>query len=189
LTNIAQGEGIDQRDRRTIELMGVKLCMELTALSNNPLYVAVVHLKNTDAGLNSDFFRGASGSRGTDFDISLNSNEFHCLPLNTDKFVVLSHKRHRLKGGVPKFPGPDIKTISLAGYNYANTANYMPIKRNIKYTGGGTNTVTADSNIKLIWWCDTFGAPGNTQPQNNQLNMSQSSDSLCCIIPYYLEYH
>jgi hypothetical protein len=124
LTNIAQGEGIDQRDRRTIELMGVKLCMELTALSNNPLYVnvAVVHLKNTDSGLNTDFFRGASGSRGVDFDISLNSNEFHCLPLNTDKFVVLSHKRHCLNGGVPKFPGPDIETISLAGYNYVNTA-------------------------------------------------------------------
>jgi hypothetical protein len=175
LTNIAQGKGIDQRDRRTIELMGVKMCMELTALLNNPLYanVAVVHLKNTDAGLNADFFRGAGGSRGTDFDISLNSNKFHCLPLNTDRFVVLLHKRYRLNGGVPQVPGPAIETISLGGFNYTNTANYVPIKRNIKYTGGGTNSVTADSNIKLIWWCDTFGAPGNTQPQINQLKMSQ----------------
>jgi hypothetical protein len=124
LTNIGQGDAINQRDRHTVELMGVKLCMELTALSNNPLYVnvAVVHLKNTDAPLNQDFFRSSGGpTRGTDFNESLNSNEFHSLPMNTDKFVVLSHKRYRLNGGVPQFPGPDINTISLTGNNYMNT--------------------------------------------------------------------
>jgi hypothetical protein len=50
----------------------------------------------------------------------------------------------------------------------------VSIKRNIKYKGNAaTFRIAADSNIKLVWWCDTFGTPGGEAPAQDQLKMLQ----------------
>lgn len=164
LTAINKGDGINQRERDIMHLSGVKFCWELRNDTEQPLYVnmAVVHIKGCTPidNLGENFFRGAGNGdqegRYLDFSDERTSNEFRCLPLNTDKFVVISHKRFQL---IPQDQtAPRINNQS--GKNYRNLDWYTKVKRTIQYNPDGT--ATDNSNLYLIYWCDQFMQPSGT---------------------------
>lgn len=173
-TQIAQGNEIDQRERRSANLRGISFCIEMRNTSERPLYVnmAVVHVKgchdvNT---VHEEFFRGEDTARAIDFNDTLSSNELHCLPLNTDKFVVLSHKRLLLNG-------PKESMVQdyndQEGKNYANLMWYQKIDRNIQFTSADRTSVTDGSAVYLMYWCDQFLTEANTTSTASALKLSK----------------
>lgn len=162
LTDIDQGTNIDNRERRLANLRGWKICMEIKNKRDLPLYVNIAVLSpksgTVTAGVSvEDFFRASSGSdRARDFDVALNGLEFHCLPINTDRYVILKHKRTRL---VASAAGGD--TVALNGYSYMNLDWYIPLKRQIRYDGS-TGDKIESGECFLVYWFDGFGANAAT---------------------------
>lgn len=160
LVNIvrATNHEIDERHRDIINVKGIKLCFNILNLATKPLYfnVAVVVPKFSQAASTvsgGDFFRNNQDGRGTDFTNALQALEFHCLPINADKFHVLMHQRFLL--------GP---SASSSGYstgenlNYANISKWLPINRQIRYE----NNVPVNGRIQYVYWADLMdGAPSD----------------------------
>ena len=157
---------IDKRQRDVVKLSGVKLCIEVNHLQTAPLLVnyAIVYDKRSNDGTTTvntgDFFRANGGTqRAKDFSTVLSSAEFHCLPLNTDRFTVLWHKRFKLGVNTPS-----------GGYsnnsreNYRMIQKYQKINKLIRYEDG-----SAQSKIWLMWWCDLFSNPAATPAAANVL--------------------
>lgn len=171
LTTIQRGDGINERERDTLHLSGVKFCWELRNDTELPLYLnmAVVHIKGCTPieDIAKDFFRGAgnntSNGRFLDFSDELTSNEFRCLPLNTDKFVVLHHKRMRL---IPQDQSAE-RINDQSGRNYRNVDWYTKINRTIQYDENGART--DNSNLYFMYWCDQYLQPGGTLPVTGAL--------------------
>ena len=116
---------IDKRQRDVVKLSGVKLCIEVNHLQTAPLLVnyAIVYDKRSNDGTTTvntgDFFRANGGTqRAKDFSTVLSSAEFHCLPLNTDRFTVLWHKRFKLGVNTPS-----------GGYSNNSRENYRMIQK------------------------------------------------------------
>lgn len=155
LTDIPRGSNneINYRQRDQIYFSGAKVCVELQASSNGtaPIFfnMAVVYDKRTNDDVTvptlEDFFRGnGSGSRAQDFDpTNLAGMQFHCLPLNTDRFTVLKHKRLLLNGN----SGGN----NQRGTNYKFMQFYCPVKKRIAYEDG-----QCQSKIHLLYWCAKF---------------------------------
>lgn len=158
LVNIAKTSTneIDKRQRDNAYISGFKICYDVLNYSVNPvlLNVAVVYDKRSNDGTVimalDDFFRSSEGNnRAKDFSITLDANEFHCLPLNTDRFSVLKHGRFTL--------GPT-QSATVGAYtvnreNYKSIMWWVPLKKQIRYNDGN-----AQSKVWLIWWCDKFQA-------------------------------
>lgn len=160
---------LDRRIRDVINLRGVRVCMEVQNTSDAPMYfnMAIISPKDGTSGIQqNDFFRSqkGGGDRSVDFNIQLTSGEFHCLPINNDKYTVLKHKRFRL---APKPIGLTAANYTQGqGLNYKNIDFYQPIKRQIRYQA---DSVTPQSGqVWMVWWCDNFLTPGGTSSQVNK---------------------
>lgn len=172
LTEIDKGstDRIDQRIRDMSYISGFKICIEALNKTSDPIYlnVAVVHDKrsnDTSTLLGSaDFFRGMGSSRAREFGIALTANEFHCLPLNVDRFTVLYHSRSTL---APKFSGTTGDFVNNRGKNYINIDKWVKLKRQIRYESNN-----AQSKVWLIWWCDKWGAPAMTPVANDVIDFN-----------------
>jgi len=160
--DIPFGTALNQRERNIANVRGIKVCMEVKSLSNEPLYINVAMLAPKD-GVNAvdtnNFFRSSDDTaRARDFDINLNSNEFHCLAINTDKYTILKHKRMRL---IPQGAGTTT-TVSLTGYSYMNLNWWIPLKRQIRWNAGTNQPVSGE--VQLVYWADQFHTPTGTTP-------------------------
>lgn len=158
-TLIPEGTGESQRERQTINLRGLGIEFNIVNNSNlNPtgivfLNVAVIACKNLLVGTipNADFFRAEDNGdgRGTDFGVNLTANEFRNLPINTDAYTVLKHKRYVLRpcqSGIDKF----WKTINW----------YIKIKRQLVYED--TTEGSCRNKIFLVYWCDFINNPAGS---------------------------
>lgn len=173
LLDIPQGTDIDERERRLANVRGFKICMEVKNLENEPLYfnIAVLNLKS-GAGSSSgqinniDFFRASEGpSRARDFANDLNGMEFHCLPINTDRYNILRHKRYRL---VPPVGGT---TVSHSGFSYMNVDWYIPLKRQIRWDAA-TATSPESGECWVVYWADKFSALAGSTPVTNAFSVT-----------------
>lgn len=163
---------IDSRQRDVIHLSGFKICGEVLNDGTNTLLfnMAVVYDKRandeTTAISTSDFFRSNEGNaRAVDFSILLASHEFHCLPLNTDRFTVLAHKRWKLRTGFGVANG--------AGDPYWSNQDsgkfmeyWIPLKKKITFEDGH-----AQSKIWLLYWCDRWQTGPTNTPVANSANI------------------
>jgi hypothetical protein len=93
------GPTINTRERQLINLKGFKFCVEVRNETTAPMYYnwAIISPKDSTATAisSTEFFRGNGISRNQAFDTTL-SGQMHCLPINSDKFTILEHKRFRL---------------------------------------------------------------------------------------------
>lgn len=156
---------IDLRNRDVVNFRGVKLCIELKNNDvNNLLYynIALVTPREMDEtapnigavvkeadlmGIYLDgFFRGGGATRGTDFDhLQLSSNEFHCLPINSDKFKVHWHKRLKLG-----------KLQNQTQFeSQINIDEYIKVDRQIAYESGSSRPLPSN-RMYCVFWCDRF---------------------------------
>jgi len=181
--NISQATALNEingRQRRTIYAGGLKLCMEvLNGNPSQPMYfnVAILNNKQGPGNLANDFFRnqGINANREIDFSSTLSSNELHCLPINTDKFNVLWHKRYLLG------PASTAENADYGGYDgmpsFQSINAYVPIKRNIRYNNSG---FAQDSDVCMVYWGAPFG--GNSdEPPSGELQVGYR------IIAYFRE--
>ena len=171
LTTVTFGADRNERERGIINCRGFRICMAMVNDINVPMYanVAVIHQKDAEtAPAETNFFRGPGAQRGQDFGNALTSLEFHCLPINTDKYVVLKHKRLLL--------APDIEVTgdfnNNKGKNYANLDWYVKLKRQLRFDNSAVSTPT-NGNVWLVYWFDTWPAAANATPTNTAVRVTE----------------
>ncbi len=174
LTTTTKGTQLDARERGLVNIRGFKICMELENLGEKPLYFnyAVIYPKACiaeDLIEANNFFRSSGNERGADFGDALTSNEFHCLPINTDKFVILKHKRMVVPGA-----------NTNSGRTYRNIDFYCKLNRQMRYDDFDA-TSPEGGHVFLVFWMDVFGTTGGTAPQTGQCAISER------IITYFRE--
>ena len=156
LCTVQQGADRNTRERQIINCRGFRICMSMVNDAVVPLYinVAVVHGKVEEVAPGaSNWFRASDGSRGRDADDTLTSLEWHCLPINTDKFTILKHKRLLLAPNDPV--AGDFNNGSAK--NYANLDWYIRLKRQLRFENS-SNTTPIAGNVWLVYWCDLWTA-------------------------------
>lgn len=171
LTEISQTttNAINQRQRDMLYMSGTKLCFEVANARTKPLYVniAVVHSKKDNDTVGTvgtgDFFRSNGDARTQSFSDALSSLEFHCLPLNSDRFNVLTHKRMVLD---PLTAGSGYTASD--GKSFTSVDLWVPVKRQIRYNGD-----EAQSKIWLLYWFDEFDSPQTTLAAANAVKVAE----------------
>lgn len=165
------GDNRNERQRQVANVRGWKICASIDNQRTNPLYfnIAVVVTKNGTFGTN-DFFRGRDDERSMNFSTGLTSNEFHCLPINTDKYHVLMHRRILLNGSSA------VSNVNYSGSSYAIVDKWVTLGRQIRYETIDTAT-TANEDARLVFWADDFGASATTAIQTDAFKMQAS---ICC---------
>ena len=164
VTDIAQasGGGLNTRERAQVYLSGVRFCVHMRNLGTEPLLVnyAVIHDKEANKSQTfvpaTDFFRAAGKTvRTQNFDSTLESIEFNCLNMNTDRFTVLMRKKYALAG-------ISSSTYSMGNYrSWLMKDHWIPIKRKIAFDNG------AVSKVWIVYWCDKIGAAAGTAVPNS----------------------
>lgn len=153
LTNIDQGDGRNLRERGVINCRGFKICFQMRNNLNQPLYfnVAILSPKNSGEVDESNFFRASGSSRGSDFDNSKIALELHCLPINTDKFTILKHKRYRMNPD----PVAQDNFASQTGRSYMTQEWYIKLKRQLRYDSPDASGPT-DGPVYFVYWADAW---------------------------------
>lgn len=175
LTDIAHTttNEISKRQRDICYISGFKFMAEFknalqAGLPARPLYlnVAFVYDRESNKGtviVNGDeFFRANTGNtRYKDFGGAMSAMERHCLPLNTDRFTIISHKRYIL-GNIKDSSGMNTNMAR----SWLSICRYIKLRKRITYT----NDDKANSKIWLLIWCDMFGDNSADPIQVNALN-------------------
>jgi len=163
LMQVAPGYFDNQREGAVLNVSGVKICTEWLNVQTSIQFgyninIAVISPKDSNAktsvtAIKTDFF-GSMGSNSTnralDFSNALTSNEFRCLPINTDKWVVLRHFRMRV--------WPNSSAANGDAPCYATKDFYVKLNRQIQWSSSDVDA-TSDSPVFLVHWCDDFIAP------------------------------
>lgn len=152
LTNLAYGLNPGNREANVVNVNSFTVRYSVRNNLVQPLcfHIAMISTRNNSDPSIRDFFRGPSGNRGIDFDESTNnSHVFNEYGLNTDKFVVLTHKRHwlteRKEAGQIYF--------SNVGRNYVSSKIHKRINRQFRWDNIGSDS-PIDGNVYIIYWAD-----------------------------------
>lgn len=156
MMQLPEGSSESYRERQIINCSGLRVCTEFqnnksaSFLEGLYLNVAVISPKESvcsDSDLTVSFFGGQGGlatARSRDFDTTLTSNEFRCLPINTDKWVVLKHARKRL--------APASLATDYSSYT-TNMDWYIKINRQLQFQAN-TDVPDPVNPVYLVWWAD-----------------------------------
>jgi len=170
-------DAMDTRERDSAVVKGFKLCMEVANQNTTlPMYfnLAVVVPRDTTAITGTSFFRAQSGDgRTEDFDPTLlSANELHCLPINTDRYVVLKHTRTKIEPN----------QVVARGGQYKNIDFYMPIQKQFRWDGA---TSTPRKDIFVVFWASYFGRTPGTLAASNQNDTSENFSYHQRIVTYF----
>lgn len=170
LTVIAQGDNEDQRNRHLINCKGIEIAVHFYNKNNQPLFVnmAVVAPKHgsTFSGV-TEFFRSNNGDRGQNFGTSLSGLELHYLPINTDKYTILTHQRMQL-GSESDATGTYNSDAGKG--NWMSKKQWLPINRQLRFENSGS--VSCTTPIYFVWWCDRMRTPALQAAAVNQMSTS-----------------
>lgn len=168
LSDIPKGDAINERERDIVNVRGFKVCMELNNVTSKPMYVnmAMICPKNSSAPSVINFFRDSGLKRAKNFDDNLTSLELHCLPINTDLYTVLRHKRMILAPG-----DTPTDTATLTGRSYTNVDWYVPLKRQMRYAS--TSALNSADRVYLVYWCDLYATGINIPGTLNALQAAE----------------
>lgn len=152
---------IDNREKHTVVIKGIKFCVKVRNFETYPLWVnvAVIHPK-TELGVgndipNDEFFRSFGTTRSQDFDVNtMTPMDFHCFPINTDKYVVLRHKRFTLGPAGAFTTGANWQPTKLLDF-------YVKLNRQIRYAGDSA-TDLEEGQVYLAYWCDSPDSASNS---------------------------
>lgn len=155
--NTTTSEEINNRERDTIVITGIKLCIEIKNLDSFPQWfnVALLTPKDETAGITATgFFRSHGVDRDQNFTTSLPGFQMHCLPVNTDHYVVLRHKRFRLGPAAAFSSGATVSSYTMLDI-------WLPLKRQIRYDGPLSSDL-AKGQVYLVWWASGVSDPSGT---------------------------
>lgn len=157
LTNISKATGaqeINKRLKQDINLQGFEIVAHFRNGKNDVLLANFAVVSPTNNRNNpptfGSFFRDYSASRDVDFSTALTANELHSLPISTDKWRVLMHKRIKFSG-TPTYTG---------GKTWIAKKFWVPLHRTIQYKS--PSDTEPEDLVFLIYWFDNFAANGGT---------------------------
>ena len=174
-TTVNTSDSRTARRRDVVNLTGFKFCFEITNndqdTNNQPAYVnfaVVVDKESSSSDVENldhrDFFRNQKGSdRSIDFSSTgLTSNELHCLPINTDKLAVLTHRRFLI--------GPNNNNSVGNMSRHKNMDFFLKCKRQLRWDEG--NVYPEGPGVYAVMWCSRFGDGASpTNPTNPLVKM------------------
>lgn len=155
------GVDLNQRMRNLANVRGFKLCIEVrnvaTASNSYPMYFnfAVIAPKESAslADIGTRFFRSSSNeNRSVDFtNTTMDGLEYHCRPINKDRWTILKHKRFRI--------GPfDQSNVLATGTNGYMTYNcWVPLKRQVRFISGQTEP--EEGKVFVVYWASRMFEP------------------------------
>lgn len=169
----------NNRQRNSINVRGFKLGLECLNQRNQQLYFnyAIVGFKidvtsgtfdtgpGTNSGdVNQEIQQWFTSERGVGINRSLGATltglETHVLPINQNRFKVLTHKRFIIQSQ----QGDNELTQGIYAPNTLIHNRWIPFNREITYTGTGPDT--ANDKIFLVTWCGKFNeGPGLADTQ------------------------
>lgn len=172
LTIIAQGTEINERERQTVRIVGVKIDgfvknsfgVAETESPQKPLVfnMAIVFPKHDITLPTSNFFRREGGQvRGQEFYDTGNlcGMDYITKQINSDKIGVLWRKKFWLNNAVTSSG-----YASGAAGSTKMFTKYIKLYRSVQYTGSGADS--CDDKLYLIWWCaspsESTGSGANT---------------------------
>lgn len=173
---------IDARRRQLCVVKGFKICLEFHNVTSNPMYVnwAVIAPKgNNDVGTGAspvpveDFFRSNGSERARDFSTTMTALQFHCDPINSDRYEILRHKRMLIGGK----PGASDYTHSVKN-NYIVNDEYIKLNRQVRWNA---SQETMSGACYLAYWFDELGTSTSGASVANALEVSQN------VITYFKE--
>lgn len=166
--NTSADDLIHNRQRDMVNFRGAKLYYHFRNTQNNTMLVNFAVVRPKKAGSigpdATDFFKsqGTGTERARNFATALSSMEFHYLPINSDEYDILMHKRFRLQGLTD---GADVERSSS---NFKKIDRYIKINRQLRYDGTGESP-TGNSAIYTVYWFDfqmtTGGSSATFGPQ------------------------
>lgn len=181
LTHIVQGAAIDQRERQTLRIVGIKINgyfvnsygVDFGVSPQVPVIVniAVVFPKHDVTLPDTGFFRREGGIvRGQNFTDTGNlcGMDYATKQINSDKIGVLWRKKIWLSNAVTN-----------SGFSSGSAASskmftkYLPLYRSVQYSG--TTGDSCDDKLYLIWWCSAPSEPtgaGAAKGINYQLRVN-----------------
>ena len=177
LTEIQRGDSLNTRERDIANVRGFRITGAFAATTMNQehtVHLAVIGQRGcadlwTSGAENfvtsTDFFRGYGDERFKSFSTGLSSSEMHTLPINKDAYVILTHRKYRLK---PRFhyfeDGAPGATKTVSGTRSEVPFDfYVPYNRQVRYDHPlGNNDFAMIGRVALVMWQDrTEGhAPG-----------------------------
>jgi len=150
---------INYREGHKIDLAGIKIHFRLintlpdTLLTVN-LAVLAPYARGQLVDIN-DFFRNNDSTLARDFSISMNNMEMSTLPINTDLYHVLMHKRFRVSGTADVVTA-GTRRFAVAYRNHLDFEHWLPIKRQVRFQDD-----LCLNSLWFVWWLDGFGNPIN----------------------------
>lgn len=174
LTNIIQAGTVDElmsgRLSNAIYVSGFKICMQVNSIVNatrrEPIVFnfAIVSSKRAITPLSANFLRGEGTETGVDLSINRTGLELACMPINTDLYSILLHKRIKL------WQVPDANAIptntpkaSKGPYHW-----WVPLRRQLTFEDGAT---TANDNVYIVHWADYVDTPASSPTVANLYDM------------------
>lgn len=168
---------ISERQRDVVFLKGINYNMNIVATINDAQLqcnVAVVTPKSgatmSAGGQTSygDWFRNLNNAntRSLDFNASIETQDKHTLPINTDEWRVLSHDRFLIN---PVFSPPAGTPYSYANnesagaQSFAIKSKYIPVNKQVRYND--LNNEPESGIIYLAYWfTELQGSSATTAP-------------------------
>lgn len=150
---------IDRRSRDIANVRGLKFCWQMMSTSGSTLTCnwALVVPKTAAEPATTGFFRGYGTTREVNFSTSLSSNEIHCLPINTDRYTVLTHKRFILG---PANLNTTTTTPIGSWKNVKQFHKYVKVSRQFRFDG--TAIIPENNPIFVCYWFDEWLKSGST---------------------------
>lgn len=152
INNIPRGDGINERKRSIVNYRGAKICFDFRSIAASPCHLNVAVLAPKDGTLTvneNDFFRGSGDRRARDFDLTLTSQDFHCLNINTDKYTILRHKRYMLAA-----EGPTTVFEDNTSNSYVSLRWWIPVRRQLRYDED--QSTPESGKMFFVYWYDNF---------------------------------
>lgn len=179
LTQIAQGDEVNDRLRQIIFVKGIKLNFFWSNSLQVPQFVnwAILQERYSTApvstvNVNLDFYRGSQTQRAVNFDNVSTAAHKHTYQINTDKYII---------HGQGRFQAASIENLAYENGNnssYRNIEQYIPINTRVNYES--TSAASGTNPIFFVTWCTPF----NNTSAAVQLSTCQSS---LHTVVYYME--
>ena len=168
LTQVQKGDDRENRERNIINLSGWRMHMYAINLTQQPLTMhwAIVSNKQDHTAVpnNVDFFRSSGTSRAADFGTDLTGLQYHSLHINTDKYVVLKHKKFLLTPS--KIWAQSENYVANSGNNYRYIKWWIKCRRQLRFERNA-DTIPYTGRVYLVHWAATLDSDVTQAPQEN----------------------
>lgn len=142
-----------------ISIRGWKINLTVrSAVTTNCVYFHWAIIRSKDTTTTSlpfkDFFREFNSSRDLDFNAPLNAQVYNNLPINPDRFIVMTHKKvllERANSG-NDFVGRGAWGVSIPSGSWARISFWQPFKKAMVYDDDAANP-SNERPIFLAMWC------------------------------------